>query len=766
MLNCFICASKERGTLTDPIPAPLFRREFPVHKALRFASLRICGLGLYRLFINGADITKGVFAPYISNTDELVYVDEYILTEHLHPGDNALCVILGNGMQNALGGFTWELDGASFQSPPKLAFELTMHYHDHSIDVLRSDESVMTAPSPITFNDWWCGEYYDAQQAFDWLSISPQAENSRWRPSLLAETPRGKQRISKALPIRVHEARRPVKITPVTQGFLYDFGLNDAGSFELNIPRPVKGQKIKLTLGEYWDGAQLNQKKLFFVPEEIAQVDRYICRGDDREVWHPMFVYHGYRYILVEGITPDQATPELLQYHVIHADLQERGRFCCSDPLLEQIQEITRRALLSNFYFYPTDCPQREKHGWTDAGQWAEAVMLNWAPEVSYQEWLANIRASQDKTGMLPGIVPTGGWGMNLGGPYWDAVIVNLPWLIWKYRGDLDCFRENGEAILRYIRYLSSIRDDRGLISFGIGDWCPVGRIEPREFKSPIVVTDTAISFDICKKASVLFAEIGDSAASEEADDLANALRSAARKHLVDWNTLCVAGNCQTSQAVFLYYRIFDPEEWMPAAKVLTELVHRDNGFMDIGCIGGRVLFHVLSEAGEGALACRMITRPEFPSFGNWLLRGATTLWEDFQLREEDVCSRNHPMWGDISSWMYQWAAGLQINPMLRDCNEAVIRPDFSTGIHHAEAWHDTPAGRIGVQWSQQAGEREIQIFIGGTHTLWLSLDEPSWEKVAIATSGHHHPTPERFEINGIRYTLVVKNRKDTEESK
>lgn len=759
MLNRFICATHERGTLAQPVPAPLFRKEFRIDKLLKRASLRICGLGLYRLYLNGQDITKGAFAPYISNTDDLVYVDEYVLTEHLRPGDNALCVILGNGLQNALGAFTWELDTASFQSAPKMAFEMILEYEDNTQAALYSDESVLTAPSPILFNDLWCGEYYDARQAFDWLSPQPQCDNPRWCHALPTETPRGEQRVSRALPIRVHQTRKPAAILPVENGFLYDFGINDAGIFTLNIKDTVPGQTVTLTLGEYWDGQQFNNKKLFFVPEALAQVDRYICRGDAEEIWNPVFVYHGYRYILVQGITAQQATDTLLTYQVMHADLQERGQFHCSDPILEQVQEITRRSLLCNFFFYPTDCPHREKHGWTDAGQWAEAVIQNWAPEDSYREWLVNIRASQDKTGMLPGIVPTGGWGMNLGGPYWDAVIINLPWLMWKYRGELSCFRENAEAVIRYIRYLSGIRDERGLISFGIGDWCPVGKLEPRDFKAPIVVTDTAISYDICRKAAKLFALIGDDASHQEALALETALRSAMRKHLVNWNTMTVDGNCQTSQAIFLYYHIFENTEWAAAVKVLTDIIHRDGDFMDIGCIGGRILFHVLSEAGETAFAYQMITRPEFPSFRNWLDRGATTLWEDFQEKEEDVCSRNHPMWGDISNWMYQWVAGLQINPRLRACNEAVIRPGFSTGIRQAEAWHNTPAGRIGVQWSQEDNERTLQISVKGKNTIWLTLDEAGLVNYPITCAGSLcNPLPEPLQVNGINYTIRIRN--------
>ena len=759
MLNHFICATEERGTLDNPVSAPLFRKSFSIEKIPGSAFLRICGLGLYRVFINGIDITKGEFAPYISNTDHLVYIDEYDVAAYLQLGSNVLGVILGNGMQNALGAFTWDLDKASFQSAPKLAFEITIEYSDGARTVICSDETVLTAQSAILFNDLWCGEYYDARRAIGWPSSQFWMEDSGWKPALRTLIPKGEQRISKAMPIRVHETRKPVHVTPVHDGFLYDFGINDAGTFVLKIKNSTPGQSITLTLGEYWNGQCFNNKKLLFVPEALGQVDRYICRGDEEEVWSPMFVYHGYRYILVQGITEEQAAEDLLTYKVMHADMKERGQFHCSDPVLEQVHEITRRSLMCNFYFYPTDCPQREKHGWTDAGQWGESVMMNWGAESSYREWMANISKAQDASGMLPAIVPTGGWGMNLGGPYWDSVIVNLPWLIWKYRGDLDCFKENREAVWKHIRYLAGVRDGNGLISYGIGDWCPVGKLEPRDFKAPIVVTDTAIAFDICNKAAAMFSAVDDMTGYSEAKKLANELRAAARKHLVDWDSLMVAGNCQTSQAVFLYYRIFDCEEWPMAAKVLVDIVKKNNDFMDIGCIGGRVLFRILSEAGETALAYRMITRPEFPSFGNWLLRGATTLWEDFQQREEDVCSRNHPMWADISCWMYQWVAGLQINPELTDCNEAVIRPGFESGIQHASAWHDTPDGSVGVNWCQTERERLITIAVTGKCTVWLSLNEPGWERIPISNSGILCSNiPDRFEMNGILYSLSVEN--------
>ena len=116
-------------------------------------------------------------------------------------------------------------------------------------------------------------------------------------------------------------------------------------------------------------------------------------------------------------------------------------------------------------------------------------------------------------------------------------------------------------------------------------------------------------------------------------------------------------------------------------------------------------------------------------------------------------------MWADISCWMYQWIAGIQVNPDLHDCNEAVIRPGFESGVQHASAWHDTPDGSVGVNWCQTEQQRSITIVVTGKCTVWLSLNEPGWERIPISNSGVLCSNiPEVFETNGILYSLSVKN--------
>ena len=130
--------------------------------------------------------------------------------------------------------------------------------------------------------------------------------------------------------------------------------------------------------------------------------------------------------MLVSGITEAQATEDLLTALEMHSLLEERGGFSCSDETANKLQQMTRQSDVTNFYYFPTDCPQREKNGWTaDAALSSEHILLNFGAEKSYREWLRAIVKAQDNNGALPGIVPTSGWGFAWGnGPAWDSVLI------------------------------------------------------------------------------------------------------------------------------------------------------------------------------------------------------------------------------------------------------------------------------------------------------------------------------------------------------
>jgi len=696
----FIAAGKDYSTLTHYVPAPYFRRSFMLEQQPREAELIICGLGFYELYVNGKRMTKGYLAPYISNPDDLIYYDQYDLSTALVPGENVIGLCLGNGMQNNPGGYVWDFEKARWRGAPQAALRLDISFSEGDAITIESDEKFKCAPSPIYNDDLRNGEYYDARnEQPGWSSHS--FDDSHWQAAMLAPMPRGEARLCEANPIVVTEEFAPVSVTRQEDGWLYDFGVNCAGLCRLEIEGSA-GQEITLYYGEHLVNGIMSRDNLGFDENDYVQKDIYICRGESRENYTPSFTYHGFQYVFVKGMTPEQAVPEALTYLVMNSDLKERGGFVCSDESVNALQTMTRRSTLANFYYFPTDCPHREKNGWTgDAAVSAEHMLLNLSAEQSFEEWLRNIRKAQADDGSLPGIVPTGGWGYHWGnGPAWDCVLIWLPYFIYLYRGDKAILRENAHAILRYLEYLSTkIRSD-GLIDFGLGDWCPPSRGADKH-KCPTRFSDTVLSMDMCGKAAYIFGELGMQIHREFALALRTKLHNTARSKLLNRNTMTAMGNCMTSQAMAIFYDVFEPGEKPEAFQVLLKLLAAENNHFDFGILGARVTFHVLAEFGEVDLALKMITQPTFPSYGWWLAEGATSLWEDFHADIRKANSRNHHFWGDISHFFIRQLAGIHYNPRGQS-GELDIRPQLAASLAFAEGWHMAPEGEIRVRWERQ----------------------------------------------------------------
>ena len=695
----FIAARQEFNTPDKYIPQPCFRRKFEVRKGLVSAELLIGALGFYEVHINSKDITKGVLASYRANPDHYIYFDRYDITDELKEGTNVLASLLGNGTQNTViriwGGlrFPW-------RSAPALSFNITLKYEDGTEETVISDQNTLCDDSPITFNDFHFGEHYDArleQKGWDTADF----DDSAWKPSVPRLPTRGEARLCEAEPVRIHKEIKPVSITEFEDGYIYDFGVNEAGLCRLHI-NGTPGQRVVTSHFEIMVDGKPYYKNIRYDGCERAQEDEYICAGG--EATHlPRFMYHGFRYVYVTGITPEQATPELLTYLTIHSDVRMRGSFECDDEMINKINELCIRSSLCNLQYVITDSPHREKNGWTaDAALSAEQMLYNMEPENTWREWLRGVYKSMKDDGMIPGIIPTADWGYeDFNGPCWDCVLVYLPYWAYQYRKDTKVLKEAATPIFRYINYLYTLIDKNNLIEApgGLGDWAQVGRSSGRAFKTPCIFTDSVISFDICCKAAFIFDVLGMKENAEYARKLEKRLYEGIRANLIDFNTGIVCGNTQTSQAMTIFYGLVHGEE---KRKVLDHLLYliteKDNEHMNVGVLGGKVLFRVLCEHGHHELAYRMIVRTDFPSFGNLVARGATTLWEFFDAEGAKIDSLNHHFWSDISAWFYRYLAGLNINPTALDIDNVNIEPVFIDEIKHIKAEHILPAGKISIE--------------------------------------------------------------------
>lgn len=701
----YICAGKERNTLEKFVNAPYFRKTFAIKKSVKYAVLTITGLGYYELHFNGKNITKGFLAPYRSNPDDIVYFDRYDITKQLSE-NNVIGVLLGNGLQNCPGGYIWDFDTASFRDVPKICFELEIGYEDGNIEKISSDESIKTAPSPIIFDDLHYGEYYDARLAIEGWNL-PDFDDSSWNNAIIAKNPLGEERICEADPIVVREIRKPVCVRECYGGYIYDFGTNEAGVCKLKIRDSKEGQKILMQHFEmmhngrpFFDNIRFNRNRT-----DLFQEDIYYCAGKDEETYMPHFTYHGFRYVYVTGITGEQATKDLLTYYIFNSDIKQIGSFSCDNEIVNKLQEATVRSDFSNFHYYPTDCPHREKNGWTaDASLSAEQMLLNLTPENSYREWMRNIYKAINEKGQLPGTVPAAPWSYDWGnGPAWDNVIVNLPYYTYIYRGDDSMFEELSEPLMRYLKYLETRLDENNLIAIGLGDWCQPDRDE-NYFTTPLVVTDSILTADIANKASFIYDVLEQNENASFAKSLAIKVTNAIKTHLIDHDKMTVKGDTQTGQAMALYYGMFESNEYNQAFEHLLKLIADKNDHFDTGVLGGRVIFRVLAENGYADLALKMIIRPDFPSFGNWIIKGSTTLWEDFRRDGDIIHSRNHHFWGDISAWFYTYLAGIRINPTGRNVNEVNIKPCFVNTLNSVTAKHHHLQGEISIDWKRANG--------------------------------------------------------------
>ena len=725
--RAFISATREMSTLETRVPAPYLRKTVTVETGIVKAELSVCGLGFYRFWLNGKELTRGHLSPYISAADDVMDYDVYDLTAEIQSGENVLGFLLGNGMQNGFGGYVWNFERASWRSAPKLAICLRLTSADGTVTEIEADESFVCAPSPTISDELRLGEEYDARLEIPGWNL-PGFDDSSWTPAIPAETPRGESVICEAHPIVCTRELKPVEIRPDVEltlarrherfvGYLYDFGENCAGVPTLRITGEP-GQKIGMIFGEcVKEDGTFTVDNLWFIRDEYinmplyVQKDDYICKGGEEEVWTPSFTYHGFRYVLVWGITPEQATTDLLTYKVMNTQLDSHGGFHCSDEVLNKLQRMTEIATLANFYHFPTDCPHREKNGWTgDAVLSAEHTLLNYDAADNYYEWMRHIRASMEAEGNFPSIVPTADhWGNDVN-PAWDEVLIHIPYMVYRFTGRKDLAEEALPEIWRYINQLIAVTDARGLVCIGLGDWCA-----PYGYRSPVQFTSSVVSMEMCKEAAFLFRLCGRNAQADFCQTMSDNYRTAIRNHLIDWSTYTVVGcntphtGSQTSQAMAIYYNIFTEDEKPAAFRVLLDKIREENDHLDTGVLGARVIFFVLSQFGHSDLAHKIMVDPVAPSYGHWVARGETALCEDLLRYDQAINSLNHHFWGSISAWFIQCIGGIHFNPNADDIHRADITPHFITGLSQAQARYKAPDGEIQASWIR-TDEKTVEL--------------------------------------------------------
>jgi len=707
-------------------PAPFFRKEFKIDRPVQSARVYLAAAGLYELQVNGRGIGDRVLDPTYTRFDRRNLYVTYDVTSQLQDGHNAIGVLLGNGWYNHQSTAVWYFHEAPWRARPKFCLDLRITYDDGSVVVISSGSDWKTDLSPVIFNSIYTAEHYDARlEQSGWAE--PGFDDGEWKN--VQVTPAPSQNITAQVlhPIRATE-ELPVKILRRINDtvWLADFGRNISGICRLRISGEA-GTTFRLKHAERLDEndrADLSNIDVHYRPTDDSdpfQTDIFILSGKGTETFQPRFNYKGFQYVEVSADRPFTLQAENLTALFLHSDVPPTGRIHSSNPTLNGIWRAANNSYLANLFGYPTDCPQREKNGWTgDAHIASETGLYNFDGITVYEKWLDDHRDEQQPNGVLPAIIPTSGWGYHwANGPDWTSTIAIIPWNLYLFYGDLRPLEENYDNIKRYVDQITE-RSKDGLTNWGLGDWVPV------KSKAPVELTSSAYYFvdaSILAKTARLLDKTED---HQKYSALAEKIRKAINEKYLDDTTGLYGEGLQTELSVPLQWGIVPEHLRSKVAARLAERVKADDEHIDVGLLGTKAILNALSENGHADLAYRVAAQETYPSWGWWIVNGATTLFENWPIDAESDISMNHIMFGEISAWMYKALGGIFPDENQPGFKNVILKPNFVEGLDSFEAAHEGPYGMIVSKWRKTDEQITYEVTIPANSTATLFLPESS----------------------------------------
>lgn len=659
--------------------APLFRRSFWLDRTERFQSARleICGLGYFLFYINGKRISDQELMPAMTNYASVLGCEttypvweersahrcrylSFDLLPYLKAGENVLAVRLGNGWYHqteriAEGKFVFGL--------PKLWFELTLTDADGRQEWIESDRQTLWHPGGLLKNNLFLGEVRDLRKEPEgWQD--PGTDLSGWKPAQPVHAPETLLEEQTCPPDRVIRKLYPILIGEHDGRKIYDCRENIAGRVVLSC-LGKKGECITVRHAEELAADGTLDFESAGGSDQLQQ-DHYICDGRIQTL-HPLFCWHGFRYFETEGPC------EVLCAEVIHTDVAVTSSFSCSDPVLNWLYEAYIRTQLDNYHgCIPSDCPHRERLGYTGDGQLtAETAMLLLDTKELYRKWYQDILDSQGaETGHIPHTAPFLGGGGGPGG--WGCAVYQVP-LAWaKIYGDDSLLVQGYDAILRWFDYMDA-HSEKGLVvreeegGWCLGDWCFPASEEKEQLPEAFINTFyylhglqemMQISEKMNNKLPIRFAE--------REKNVKNAFLDA----YFDPETGDFCEGRAAGNAYGLALGLGDER----TKKHLVEK-YEALGRFDTGIFGTSMLLEQLFSIGAGDLAVRLLTNDsEAASFAHMKRNGATTLWERWDGRE----SHNHPMFGACVRLLFTQILGIRMMPAAQPPVVIPTQPDVT----------------------------------------------------------------------------------------
>ena len=728
----------------------LARREFTVKPGLVRAVIHVTGLGHYELSVNGRKVGNALFAPGWTNYRQTVLYDTFDLTPLLPPGGNAVGLILGNGMYNIQPDYERYVKFLNSFGPLKAIAQLRLEYADGTVETVATGRSWQVAPGPITFNNIYGGEDWDARQEQAGWDQPGFVAGTNW--SLAQETtgPGGglKGLSCAAPPVGAMETLPPVATNHLNDhAVVFDLGQNCSLMPRLLVSG-ARGSRVRILPAE------------LLAPD--GSVDRRSCTQDGvRPAWwqytlagggeeshFPKFFYQGCRYLQVELFPADEGgeLPEIqhLEGVVIQAASPPVGEFATANPLFNRIYRLVRWAQRSNMQSIMTDCPHREKLGWLEQTHLnGPSLRYNFDMAVLLQKTMNDMADAQLADGFVPNIAPeyfiagpANEKNSFRNSPEWGGAFLLDAWQQYEFDGDLTLFRSHYADMKRYVAFLDRSATNK-LVTTGLGDWYDLGPKPPWGSQlTPPALTATAFyqHFNwILARAAALLGKPGE---EQQFATAAESIRAAFNQAFYRPDLHQYATGSQCANALALVLNLVAATN---RAAVMDNLVAdvRAKG-LTAGDVGYRYLLRALAENGRSDVIYALNNQSDKPGYGYQLKMGATSLTEKWDAGVGSFGSQNHFMLGQINEWFFHDLAGIQCDPAGPGFKKIILRPAIVGDLAWVKAAYRSVHGVIAVEWHHEGGRLTLKATIPAntTATVYLPAAAPAEVKEGQVPAG------------------------------
>ena len=778
------------------VSSPLLRTETVLDDRPVRARCYVTGLGFYELYVNGQRVGDRVLDPattYYHNDQpqELgsrVLYATYDVTRCLRAGPNAVGVMLGNGWYSAEDDIP---PSPSHREPygdrPVLLLRLEIELAGGETVCLVSGPSWRASAGPITYNDNSHGEVYDARlEQAGWCE--PGFDDSSWVPAEAAAAPSGRLQAQPLPPVRVVLTIAPTRSFEVGgDATVYDFGQNMTGWTRLTVSGPA-GARVTIRHGHdiHPDNSLDNRANMYSYADDVEfhadavargeqgfdpldedydhrarQTDTYVLAGRDSETWEPRFTLHGFRYAeaVCEG---GEVTVESIEARHARTTLAQSEGFECSDPLLNRIHSNVTWTFGCSLQGYPQDAADRsERVGWLGdpvAGDFS----FTFDDVTFWSKWLDDLADSQLPSGDLPVISPLH-WRRTydcyLWYPVWKSSYPIVAWDVYLESGDARVLERHDDRIESLVRFLGGHADGH-LLDGGLGDHMepqPDGTSAFAPVHTPSGLTSTAIYFRDVQILAWAAAVLGDGRRAGQYSRLAADIRAAFNQRYFDAETANYATGSQGSNAIPLALGLV-PAGYEDAvlANIVSDIEVNHDGHLSTGMLGTDALARVLPAGGRADVFYTVATRTTFPSWGEQIAKGATTLWEAWEGETDPQLSYNMKLFGSVQKFFFRDLAGIRRGSP--GYATFAVEPQVVGGLTHARAEVSTVRGTISAAWRRGDGTFELDAAVPPNTRASIRVPKLGEADATITEGGvpvwdRGEPTGDRPGITGARQT-------------